>query len=931
MAGQAQDAKELAEFARSGSAEAFASLSTRYAGLVYRACLRRLGSEADAEDASQAVFLALARKAGRVKPSKLASWLHGASIRAARHISRSRANRARYERKAAEMKSQEELAPQASGREVLKHLDREVERLPAKLREAVARHYLAGLSRSEVAGELGIPEGTVQGRLNAGLEKLRARLGGGGVRLGAAALGTLLASEASAGAPASLIASLPALVGCSAASVAAAGAGLPGVALAAKPGAGVSLIAEGILKAMLWTKIKIGIATVAAVTVIAGVGTPLTMKAVAGGKRKGPVVAAKPTAIKARVVAVKPSPLDGPSTVSIDRGSDHGVKEGWVFKISRDGKEINEFTVKSLAAKRASGQVKFAGAWLPARIVKVGDLASTKLTVIDPGKRPRLGPVIEAKAVNGLRLRLLGPDHVLPEVQAALAKPVILDMKHGTVGHTISVLSKMTGLSIAIRGEDVKRLSSRPVTLHLERRPVREALDLIARQHPDLPWKVVGGRHIWLGRAEPGTELREYRLRWGNFSKKPLVIYRNRNFDLRGRVLVRAADGRMLPARKFGGEVSKGMQQVRIEPGKVDAASFRPWHWVVKPTASGEYTLWVEFEQKFPPKGNMNAFPKGYWIGKIRSNSVKIVVPAAHMSPGAGGLAWLASVQGADGHWDSAKFGAKPADDLAATSAALMAFFGAGHTDREGKYKANVSRALNWLLRQQKADGSFKAPVFSQAFATLALSEAYGMTRRADLGAGAEKSLKHHLKHFRAKAARITDDEACGIALLARSGAAAGIAEGNELLKVGQKSIREQWAKAKGGPDLEVIASMLLGVKVPKRWQPYAQRLFAKAGMGRHAMTDWIYTIAAFRTGGEAWRTWNTRMKTVLASPRVNPREADGSWAGAAGQGRVVATALNCLTLEVYYRFLPMTRTDRPRPGVPATKPPPPREPQEVF
>jgi len=274
---ESRDAKDLAEFAASGCAEAFARLSSRYAGMVYRVCLRRLGSEADAEDASQAVFLALARKAGSVRPARLASWLHGAARRAAQFAARSRANRARYEREAAEVKSTQKSTQEAPAREALAHLDAEVARLPARMREVVARHYLAGLSRAELARELGVPEGTVQSRLNAGLEKLRARMARRGAGLGAAGLGALLSSEAAAGAPAALIASLPALVTGTAATGAAvgAGAGLSGAALGAKPG--VSLIAEGIIKAMFWTKMKIA-AAVVTVACAAGVAVPVADK-----------------------------------------------------------------------------------------------------------------------------------------------------------------------------------------------------------------------------------------------------------------------------------------------------------------------------------------------------------------------------------------------------------------------------------------------------------------------------------------------------------------------------------------------------------------------------------------------------------------------------------------------------------------------------
>jgi RNA polymerase sigma factor (sigma-70 family) len=259
-----QDAADLGEFIRTGSQPAFGRLASRYAGMVYAACLCRLASPEDAEDASQAVFLALARKARSVGPEQIGSWLHGAAMRAATFVLRSRARRTRHEEEAARMRSAsgESAAPEFG--EMRPHLGAAVEELPGKLREVVTRHYFAGQSRAEIARELGLPEGTVASRVSAGLERLRHRLEKRGVCCGLAALGPFLAGLGGGGAPASLLASLPALASGSTAALAAAGAG-----------GKVAAISEGVLRMMFWAKVKVaaiilacGLAPVAAVPVV---------------------------------------------------------------------------------------------------------------------------------------------------------------------------------------------------------------------------------------------------------------------------------------------------------------------------------------------------------------------------------------------------------------------------------------------------------------------------------------------------------------------------------------------------------------------------------------------------------------------------------------------------------------------------------------
>jgi hypothetical protein len=133
-----------------------------------------------------------------------------------------------------------------------------------------------------------------------------------------------------------------------------------------------------------------------------------------------------------------------------------------------------------------------------------------------------------------------------------------------------------------------------------------------------------------------GKAIRSYLLRWENVGKDPLIIYRQER-NLRGKVFLKNPDG-TLAAEIKEIAVSEGVRvwHIRLDPGKINEENFDPWQWVVKPEKPGEYTLWVEFEQTGPFKMSE---PIPYWTGKLRSNAVKVVIPAKTGAAPATGLA----------------------------------------------------------------------------------------------------------------------------------------------------------------------------------------------------------------------------------------------------------------------------------------------------
>jgi RNA polymerase sigma factor (sigma-70 family) len=256
----APDAVLLDRFRRDRDEAAFAALVARHGLMVLRLCRRVLGDAQAAEDAFQATFLVLARRASAVRPPEaLAAWLHQVAYRVAL-----KARSAGVRRRARET-SVPDLTPadphpdplaELSARELLTILDEEVQRLPEVYRLPVIHCCLEGRTQEETAALLGWTPGSVKGRLERGRARLHARLAWRGLAL-TAALGAVEMGQgvASAGVPAPL----------ATATVRTAAGG----AISAR----VALLAEEGVKGMALTKAKLGVVLLLAAGVaVAGTG-----------------------------------------------------------------------------------------------------------------------------------------------------------------------------------------------------------------------------------------------------------------------------------------------------------------------------------------------------------------------------------------------------------------------------------------------------------------------------------------------------------------------------------------------------------------------------------------------------------------------------------------------------------------------------------
>jgi RNA polymerase sigma factor (sigma-70 family) len=252
---------------RGESAEAgFAALVDRHGPMVLCVCRQVLGNAHDAEDAFQATFLVLARRAGSVrKRESLASWLYGIAQRAARRSQVDAARRRVHERRRAVMNPIESSDPGNPDRsEGWPELHEEVDRLPEKYREPVVLCYLEGLTTEVAARRLGCAQGTVMSRLSRGRDRLRQRLTRRGLAPAVGFLTVGLSAEAaSAAIPAALARPL-----LQAAMRIAAGSTDAGMVPAS-----VSGLTEGVLRMMVHSRLRGLVGTVLIVGVLtAGLG-----------------------------------------------------------------------------------------------------------------------------------------------------------------------------------------------------------------------------------------------------------------------------------------------------------------------------------------------------------------------------------------------------------------------------------------------------------------------------------------------------------------------------------------------------------------------------------------------------------------------------------------------------------------------------------
>ncbi len=268
------DGQLLDHFIERRDETAFAALVRRHGALVWGVCRRVVGHHHDAEDAFQATFLVLARKAASVRPRHLVpNWLYGVAQRTALKA-RSAAGRRGMREKQVLTMPEPEPGPADPWQDLEPLLDQELARLPDKYRVAIVLCDLQGKTGKEAAHQLKIPEGTLSSRLRTARGMLARRLSRYRPLLSGAALAALLSRDVAAAAPPAALLSATSKAG----PLAAAGqASLGGVV-----SVNVAALMEGVLKTMLLNKIKLASVVFLLLSLIALGATQLTQQTATG-------------------------------------------------------------------------------------------------------------------------------------------------------------------------------------------------------------------------------------------------------------------------------------------------------------------------------------------------------------------------------------------------------------------------------------------------------------------------------------------------------------------------------------------------------------------------------------------------------------------------------------------------------------------------
>jgi len=321
----------------------------------------------------------------------------------------------------------------------------------------------------------------------------------------------------------------------------------------------------------------------------------------------------------------------------------------------------------------------------------------------------------------------------------------------------------------------------------------------------------------------------------------------------------------------------------------------------------------------------------------------------------ASGLKWMAMHQAPDGHWSLDGFnqhgrcnctGYGQSNDIAATAFGLLPLLGAGQThkgtgEKGSLYAKNVERALTYLMSKQSREGDFGGGMYSHGLATIAMCEAYGLTSDPRIKSSAQRGVNFIAAAQNGKGGwdygprgAGNDTSVGGWQLMAlKSGQMSGLDVPSRTLQGASR-----WLDACASPDgggygyrgpgeTPTMSAVGLLCREYLGWGPRnpglakgVERLKQLPPEGSPTMYYSYYaTQVMHHMGGEAWAFWNPRMRDLLIK-RQDPGDAKhphhkGSWSpagdahGGAG-GRVMITSLSLLTLEVYYRHLPLYRRD---------------------
>lgn len=321
----------------------------------------------------------------------------------------------------------------------------------------------------------------------------------------------------------------------------------------------------------------------------------------------------------------------------------------------------------------------------------------------------------------------------------------------------------------------------------------------------------------------------------------------------------------------------------------------------------------------------------------------------------AAALNWLARHQNSDGSWSLTDFTARCKDgkctgsaeiesDSAATALALLPFLAAGQTHQaKGPYQKNIQSGLYWLTSHQKNDGEFlnNHHNYSHGLVAIVVCEAYGLTHDKSIGRSAQMAIQYieRTQHpqtggWRYRPLDEGDTSVFGWMVMAvKSAQMSGLSVSSQTI-AGDRRFLKSVSNGKGQfvymPDshsspatcaVGLLCTQYLGAprQDPEISGGMTYLMEHMPELRKRDIYYWYYaTQVMHNLPGYEWDAWNRTMRKILIETQVTKGCAAGSWDpelptvdhhGAKG-GRVMMTSLSALTLEVYYRYLPLYQLD---------------------
>lgn len=316
----------------------------------------------------------------------------------------------------------------------------------------------------------------------------------------------------------------------------------------------------------------------------------------------------------------------------------------------------------------------------------------------------------------------------------------------------------------------------------------------------------------------------------------------------------------------------------------------------------------------------------------------------------AAALKWFAEHQNADGSWNfdhrvgpcegrCGDPGAKSKATLAATGMALLPFLGAGQTHKQGKYKQQVEGALYYLTTNMQANGDMtdhnEGMMYGQGISTMALCEAYAMTQDKQLQMPAQAALNFIMDaqdrvgggwDYTPRGAG--DTSIVGWQIMALKSGYLGLLQINPAtIKGATKFLNSMQAdggayygyrapsNALGTTAVGLLCRMYMGWDRDKPALEKGVQYLAQQGPKLNNIYYCYYATQVLHQydgpDGPLWKEWNTKMRDSLVASQSKKGHETGSWFakgdhGSDAGGRLYWTSMATMTLEIYYRYMPI-------------------------